>query len=351
MFNIVERLDKDIFEPYIVVQQKGGKVYDEAIEKGYTILNLPFSVSGSKGILNKVITAYKLAQKFKQYRFNIWQSFGWSSDFTEPLIAKFSGAKFIYVKKNMNWGRRAWKVKSFLADAIIARNTTLLKTHLSARRYKRKTTFITGGVDTEKYFPTYGGDLRASLAIPTNAILVSCVAQLVRLKNQHTLIEAIEPLKDVYLLLAGAEKDSDYAKELKMLVSRLGLNKRVIFAGTIADINSLLNSSDIFVLPTSSLGGHEEGCPVALLEAMAAGVPAIGGNVAGNRDLIIPGETGLLFEPQNVDALTAAINVYINDAGFAKQMAASARKKILLSHTLEKEARAFSDLYKHIHSR
>ena len=113
-------------------------------------------------------------------------------------------------------------------------------------------------------------------------------------------------------------------------------------------VNDLLNTSDVYVLPTTNMGGHEEGSPVSLLESMAAQVPCVASNVAGSRDLIRTNDTGLLFQPGNVEELAACIRKYMDDKGFAETMAQNARTLVVNEHTLEKEAAAFQDVYKKI---
>jgi len=346
MMNIIDRLDKEIFEPYICVQQEGGKLFEEAKWKGYQVLVQPFMVSGATGMISILKQARTLAASFKKYKFNIWQSFNWSSDYSEALIAKFAGAKYVYVKKNMNWDRTAWKVKSFLSNSIIARNTTMFRRFFAPPYLKTKTHFIPGAVDVNVFRPEKNKVARTAYHIPEDATLVTCVAQLVRVKDQLTLVNAVVNLENVYVVLAGAARDDEYVVELYSLIDTLGLKNRVILAGPVADVNALLNASDMFVLPTTDVGGHEEGSPVSLIEAMAAKLPCIASNVSGSRDLIQTNETGLLFKPGNVEELTACINKYMNEPAYADAMVAKAYEQVMKEHTLEIEAAEFEKVYK-----
>lgn len=348
MVNIIYRLDKNLFDVTVAVESPGGTLYDELLQNGHKVLVMPLFVTGTTSIPGIFKEARKQAKHFRHYRFDIWQSFNWSSDFSEALIAKFSGAYYVYVKKNMNWDRAAWKVKSFLSKAIIARNITLLLTVLFPPYLRRKTHYVGGGVDTDKFIFTGNRSFREQYDIPYTAFVVTCIAQLVRVKDQVTLIKAAAQIEKAYLILAGAEKDEAYGKELHDLVDELKMNGRVTFAGPVSAVNDLLNTSDAYVLPTTNMGGHEEGSPVSLLEAMAAQVPCVASNVAGSRDLIRTNDTGLLFQPGNIEELTACIRKYMDDKGFAETMAQNARTLVVNEHTLEKEAAAFQDVYKKI---
>ena len=346
MMNIIDKLDKELFEPFICVETEGGVLFEEAQNKGYTLLVHRFTAHEANGMLAILGEAKKIASGFKKYNFDIWQSFNWSSDFSEALIAKFSGAKYVYVKKNMNWDRAAWKVKSFLSATIVARNTTMFHTFFKAPYLRRKTYFIPGGVDLNRFYISDNNEHRQLYGVPNDYFLVTCIAQLVRTKDQITLIKAVAEIENVFLILAGAARDDEYVAELEKLIKELKIESRVVLAGSVSTVNNLLNSSDAFVLPTTSIGGHEEGCPVALIEAMAAGVPCIASNVAGNRDLVQTNETGLLFKAGDVKELVACIKKYMADRGYANRVAEKARKQIEQENTLEIEAASFIEMYK-----
>ncbi len=343
MCNIIERLDKGVFDVTICVAQPGGGVYEELIAAGYTIIEGDFKRAGS--VWNRIRFARRLASLYKPYGFDIWQSFHWSSDYTEALVARFAGIRYVYVKKNMNWDRMAWRVKSYLADAIVARNTTMRDTYFSHPVFRHKTVYIPGAVDTKRYTRTGDNSLRQESDIPKDAYLVSCVAQLVRVKDQATAIRAISGLENVWLILAGATRDEAYAAELKSLADNLQVSNRVVFT-QVHDAVQLLDSSDAFVLPTSSIGGHEEGCPVALLEAMSMQLPCVASNVAGNRDLVRHEQTGLLFQPGDDKALAECLSRYMREPDFAKTCAENASREVKALHTLETEAKRFAELYK-----
>ena len=347
MVNIIERLDKNIFEPMICVETEGGAVFEELQLKGYKVVVNCFTVH-AKGIVGVISNARQIANSFKQYKIDVWQSFNWSSDYSEALVAKLSGAKYVYVKKNMNWERRAWKVKSFFSNAIVARNTTMFRTFFKAPYLSRKTFYIPGGVDTQKFCKNRSVRIRAKYNIPESSFLITCIAQLVRVKNQLILIKAAAELKEVYVLLIGAARDEEYAKELNSLIDKQQTRDRVQLIGALPNVAEILNASDAFVLPTTNVGGHEEGSPVALLEAMAAEVPCIASNVSGNRDLISTNETGILFQPHNLEELVASIKKYMNKPDYASTMASNARKQVMKENTLDIEAESFMNMYKKI---
>ena len=345
MLNIAERLDKNLFEAWIGVQQVGGELFDEIIARKMPVVVQPFIVDEQASLATKIRKARAYARDFRSLEFDIWQSFNWSSDFSEALVARWAGAKYLYVKKNMNWGRKAWKTKTMFSTAVVARNSTMLETFFASKRYKRKVHLIPGGVETDKFKPGYDMTARQEFGIPDKALMVSCIAQLVRSKDHATLIKAAAKVEQAYVVIAGAVRDNEYKAELYALIKKLGVQDRVKIAGHYSNVNSLLNASNAFVLPTSSYMGHEEGCPVSILEAMAAGTPCIVSDVAGNRDLIEHGKTGLVFKPEKADALADCLREFINKPSYPKELAEKALDKVYGEYTIQKEVQKFEALY------
>lgn len=96
----------------------------------------------------------------------------------------------------------------------------------------------------------------------------------------------------------------DYERELLAARRRLGLEASCRFRGLSLDVESPLAAADFFALPSTN-----EPCSVALIEALALGVPALVSASGGNVDIIRPGRTGLLFEPDSVASLAAGLRV------------------------------------------
>jgi len=114
--------------------------------------------------------------------------------------------------------------------------------------------------------------------------------------------------------------------ELKGLAVRLGIGERVVFAGFREDMPAVLNAFDVFTLASDS-----EGCPMALLEAMAAGRPVLATAVGGVPELVVDGVTGLLVPARSPIALAKAIAALEDDALRAR-LGAAGRERALERH-------------------
>jgi len=111
--------------------------------------------------------------------------------------------------------------------------------------------------------------------------------------------------------------------EIQSTIARLGLQNRAILHGAVAGSAEALENADVLVLPSDA-----EGFGLVLIEAMAAGVPVIGTNVPGIRDVIEDGISGLLVPPRNPRALANAIARVLSDVLLREKLIAGGRDRV-----------------------
>jgi glycosyltransferase involved in cell wall biosynthesis len=112
-------------------------------------------------------------------------------------------------------------------------------------------------------------------------------------------------------------------KGIEQTVDRLNLRQRVTLHGSVADPVEALSKMDILVLPSDA-----EGFGLVLIEAMAAGVPVIGTNVAGIRDVVRHNENGLLVPPRSPAALASAIRALLTDSSLRERLAGGGTRSV-----------------------
>lgn len=343
MFNIARRLDPERFSPSIAVLKTGGKLESDISAAGIPLLELPLTVA-PRPLYSLLLRINHAASHFRPYQFDIWHSFHYSDDYTEALIARRAGAKWIYTKKNMSWGSRAWRIRTLLARHIVAENTSMIEAFFAASSVKRKVRLVPRGVDTTVFHPDIPTRLylRKRLSIGRDEVVIGMVANLIPIKGHPVLLRALKEIPKARLLIAGKPLDMDYVRQLNQLVSELNLSERVHFLGQVYDVPALHAELDAFVLPTSTPG---EGCGVALLEAMASGLPAIATNVGGPRDLIDRGVSGLLVPPDNPEALAQALLSLVRSRELRCSLGEGARKRVLAHYTIEREVEQHEAVY------
>jgi glycosyltransferase involved in cell wall biosynthesis len=154
------------------------------------------------------------------------------------------------------------------------------------------------------------------------APIVVCVAQLVQQKRIDLLIQAMKRVAVSFpesrCVIVGR---GDCEDRLRVTVKELGLERQVLFAGQTDDVRPYLAASDIFVLPSD-----REGLPLALLEAMAFGLPCVAAEAGGTGEAIEDGISGLMVTPRSPEALAEAISRLLGDPEERVRMGRSARR-------------------------
>lgn len=172
-------------------------------------------------------------------------------------------------------------------------------------------------------------------------VRLKMVSRLDSQKDPATLIKAagilLEEGIDFRLDFVG---DGMLRREMELLAQQLGLNRRVAFLGTRRDVPELLLDTDIFVLAT-----HAEGLPIALIEAMAVGLPCIATAVPGTLDVVQDHVTGLLVAESDPAALSEAVRFLINNPEEARRMAAAARDKVTQQYNISRTAKEYENLF------
>lgn len=151
------------------------------------------------------------------------------------------------------------------------------------------------------------------------------VGRLVEVKGIPYLIKAMENV-DAKLIIVG---NGPMKKELESMSKPLG--EKIVFMGARNhdELRTIYASSDVFVAPSITANdGAKEGFGLVLLEAMASGLPIIGSNSGGIRDIICDGKNGFLVGEKNIKDLSDRINLLISDKKLYEEMSKSALERV-----------------------
>lgn len=175
--------------------------------------------------------------------------------------------------------------------------------------YTKKVEYIPGvGIDVEKIqnIKVNREQKRKELGLSMDDIVLLSVGELSSRKNHIIPIRALAKIKNkkIKYLIAGVGSLEEYLKEE---IKKLGLEDRVKLLGYRNDIYELCKIADLFIFPSK-----QEGLPVALMEALACGLPILCSDIRGNRDLIINNINGVLIENQ-VEVYIKEIEKLINN--------------------------------------
>lgn len=259
------------------------------------------------------------------------------------------GTKVIYTAHGFHFFKGApllnWLVY-YPVERFLARWTDVLITinkedYHRAQKFKAgKVVYVPGvGVDTQKFAEPITEDqrhrIRAEIGIPDDAVLLLSVGELNRNKNHSLVIRALAHLenKNVHYCIVG---EGEFREHLTGLSQELGVSERVHLLGYRSDVHMLYKSSDFFCFPSL-----REGLPVALMEAMASGLPCVASRIRGNADLLDEA-SGLLFDPHSVTECKTRIESLLAEKAMLKLKKYSG---VLLPFSAEAVLAAMKEIY------
>lgn len=244
-----------------------------------------------------------------------------------PMIYQVHGFHFYQGAPLMNW------MLYYPAEKLLARWTDVMicinrEDEALARQRMRlrdggQIHYLPGiGIDTGRLYIHKRDrvDVRKDLNVSPDSFVVLSVGELNRNKNHEVVLEAIADLPKVHYMIAGKGESGD---KLLERASVLGVEDRFHLLGFRTDIADLYHAADVFCLPS-----YREGLSLALMEAMAVGLPVIASDIRGNRDLIVQDEGGFLVSAKSISGFADAVRLLREDANGRDMMGAFNREYI-----------------------
>jgi glycosyltransferase involved in cell wall biosynthesis len=233
-------------------------------------------------------------------------------------------------------------------DALIAISPQVRADVVSTFRVgdEQRTRLIPLGFELDRFF-AIDDDARArarhALGLGADDIVVTTVGRLTAIKQQSLFLDmAADVAGDprATFLIVG---DGELRQALEMQVEALGLGGRVRFLGWRGDLDVVYGATDIFVLTS-----RNEGTPVALIEAMAAGVAPVSTDVGGVGDVMSDAAAGLRVPFGHRPALTAAVAEFVGSETRRREAGAAARRAVRERFDLRRLTRDLTSLYEEL---
>jgi len=205
----------------------------------------------------------------------------------------------------------------------------------------KKITIVRLGLELDYLVDPPRGMLRSELSIPREAPIIAIIGRLAPIKA-HTLLfdaapEVLRAFPSARFLVVG---DGELWADLHEQVAERGLGSSVQFTGWRQDLPNVYGDADVVVCCSLN-----EGTPVSIIEAGAAGRPAIGTAVGGMPDIISDGVNGFLVPSQDPASLAAAIQRVLSEPELADAMGMAGRRMSLERHGAQRMVQELTELY------
>ncbi|MBT0960608.1 TIGR03088 family PEP-CTERM/XrtA system glycosyltransferase [Denitromonas iodatirespirans] len=205
---------------------------------------------------------------------------------------------------------------------------------------------ICNGVDAVRFAPAADRQMLAPAGFcPAQGVVFGTVGRLQTVKDQLTLVRAFgrwladdaDAAARARLVIVG---DGPQRGEVEAEIAAAGVQDQVWLAGARDDVPALLQSMDVFVLPSKA-----EGISNTLLEAMASGLPVIATEVGGNGELVQAERTGLLVPPEDPAAMAGAMRALFHDPARRSAQRLAARARIEAEFSLDAMVAGYMAVY------
>lgn len=306
------------------------------------VLDIPRRLSPWRDL----VALYRLYRLFRHGRFSIVHSStpkagllsslaGWFARIPIRLHT-FTGQPWMGLSGPLRWLARAsdrvigWLNTRCYADSESQRQFLVSEGILDARHIHTIGAGSLAGVDLNRFNrarlgPEAGAGVRRELGIAGRTVVLLFIGRITREKGIYELLAAVDSLRnssdDVVLLLVGPMDDERGGSGS---VARADIEGRpgVYYLGYRKDPERYFAAADILCLPS-----YREGFGTVVIEAAAMGVPTVGTRINGLVDAVVDGETGILVEARNVDALIQGLQRMIEDATLRARMGEQARQR------------------------
>ncbi len=342
LINIVNGMDTQQFHHTICSLTQCGRIQSRVTATNVTYIEL------NKKQGNDVILPFALAKIFKKQKIDIVHLRNWPTMVEGYLGAKLARIKhIIYSEHGRHFEEIAqgrymkFRIKKYIFDHVSVLLTVSSEVKMEIKNlYRTRQTIrvILNGVDHNRFKSVSKNVMRKLYGFPPEQKILGTVSRLVHGKKLGELIDSFSThRKDTILLIIG---DGPERPSLEKLIRSKKISACVRLLGNREDIPQLLNSLDLFVLPSQS-----EGLSNVLIEAMACQLPVVAFDTGGNKELVEHGKGGYLVALNAMDQMMASVNALLNNTALSYTMGRHNRNKVEHKFSIETMVSSYSRLY------
>lgn len=336
----------------LFVLERGGELEAELARAGVTVSG-PTRRSGR--IMHVVVAAAALYRRIRDTRPDILHFFLPEPYLVGAIVAMVARHRTCIMSRrsladyqhNHPWLARMERILHRRMTALVGNSQAVVDELVAEAGDRKRIGLIHNGVAVS---PAGSGDIRreqrAALDIPSDAFVMTIVANLFHYKGHSDLLDALGFVTELLpqpwrLVVIG--RDEGEGPQLRSQAERLGIADRILWLGERQDVDMIMPVADMGLLVS-----HQEGFSNALIEAMGHGLPVIATAVGGNVDAIVDSQSGRLVPPRDPASLGAAILELAANPPEREAMGLAARERATIAFSQAACVSRYDRLYRGI---
>jgi glycosyltransferase involved in cell wall biosynthesis len=356
--NLLKSIDRDVFDlcPIILVRpwENRNIFIDEIKKENYQYIRIPVAIkplSEGKDYFRIIRCFRMLFSILRKERYDLVHTNGYFADIVGIPVSRLLGIPhiatchgFISNDRNLRIYNTFDIMALRFARKIIAVSEEIKRGLIRSGVRKSRVLLIQNAVEltmNNEIFFQNRERTRKAYGINKKEIVLGYIGRLSEEKGLKYLIQAGSklthtglPLK-IMIIGSGPQKP-----EMESLVQQMSLQNKVVFSGFQKYVEKILPAMDIFVLPSLT-----EGTPMALLEAMACGVPVVASAVGEIPNIIDSGKNGILIPPANPEKIAEAVLTICRNNDFRTKLSETAKETIRSKFNINEWMRKIESVY------
>lgn len=331
--DLIRFTNRDVFEPHVLCLDELGPWAERAVDSSTPVERV---AGAGRGRVSGVL---RLARRIRQLNPAVVHTHNLRCHIRGGIAAALGNVPVIVNTKHGPHAANGFleRVADRLACSASSNLVAVSRdcASISSAASLRKMSIVLNGADIERFTARRADPARAG----SRAV---CIARLASAKDPDTLVRAARIVRAAdptfELDLVG---DGPLRSSVEQLIMALDLRASVHVCGAIEDVRDRLQQAAVFVMSSIS-----EGTPLAVIEAMAAGLPVVATPVGGVADLVVPGVTGLLVPPRSPEALATAILTLLRNPDARREMGTQGLRRAADLFDVRRTVAAYEQLYR-----
>jgi len=304
LIQMIHGLDRSRFQPLFLAPGEGPLV-QALLDEGVEIIRGVVSSLTYRRPWRSIFSVLRQVELLKRWKVDLLHvnEFGWNLDL---VLAAWMARIPVILHVHTPDGVALQNLDRFAARKVLFCSRSVMENFVRVDRLGGRAEVLYNRIDTEAF--ARGRKIAADLGLDGRDIAIGTVAQISQRKGIDIILESARILlaerDDLVFLIVGpeAQNEREFCRRMHAAAEAPALRGRVRFLGSRQDIPDILASLDLFLLPT-----HADPFPVAVIEAMAAGLPVIASRVGGIPEMVSSPELGFLVDSESPEAFAEVI--------------------------------------------